>query len=182
MRSSTMLPSDALAGDQNSDERVLVLSDSNKSSNVYSAEHHEAAIKLQALQRGRAVRNELHAGRRQLSFMSTSQIEANFSADGQELVEPSALEGSQIEGTDLGIVIQGVEAMEGQGGGGQVNEGRVEEVLSATMNDSVLVNQGRVTDDDARPTIDDSDDRANGEGERPALMSNDSITGEAPET
>ena len=183
MRSSTLLPSDALAGDQINDERVLVLSESCKPSNIYSAEHHEAAIKLQALQRGRAVRNELHTGRRQLSFMSSSQIEANFSADGQELVEPSALEGSQIEGgTDLGIMIQGVEATEGQGGEGQVDEGRVEEVLAATMNDSVLVNQGRVTDDDARPTIDDSDDRANGEGERPALMSNDSITGEAPET
>lgn len=187
MRSSTMLPSDALAGDQNNDERVLVLSDSCKPSNFYSAEHHEAAIKLQALQRGRAVRNELHAGRRQLSFMSSSQIEANFSADGQELVEPSALEGSQIEGTDLGMMMQGVEAMEGQGGGGQVDEGRIDEVLAATMNmnDSVLVNQGRVTDDcandDARPTVDNRDDKANDEGEGPALMSNDSITGEAPE-
>jgi hypothetical protein len=170
--------------------------DSNPPVKVYAAEHNEAAIKLQALQRGRAVRKELHSGRRQLSFMSSSHIEANFSLDGDgeklDLVEPSVLEEIRSDETVIERVPEaeeGLQTGEGQDNQGEIDQGQVDEgQVDQGQVDEGLVdehfNNGRVNDghvEDERPTVDDVDEIAKVEGERPALMSNDSLTGEAPD-
>jgi len=62
---------------------------------------------------------------------------------------------------------------------GQVDEGQVEEGLVDEHFNNGQVNDGHVEDE--RPTVDDVDEIAKVEGERPALMSNDSLTGEAPD-
>jgi hypothetical protein len=175
---------------------LQLATDSNPPVKVYAAEHNEAAIKLQALQRGRAVRKELHSGRRQLSFMSSSHIEANFSLDGdgekQDLVEPSVLEEIRSDETVIERVPEAEEGLQtregqdnqgeidqGQVDEGQVDEGQVEEGLVDEHFNNGQVNDGHVEDE--RPTVDDVDEIAKVEGERPALMSNDSLTGEAPD-
>jgi hypothetical protein len=167
---------------------IELATDSNPSAKVYAAEHNEAAIKLQALQRGRAVRKELNTGRRQLSFMSTSQIEANFSLDGdgekQDLVEPSVLEEIRSDET---VIEREPEVEEGlQAGEGQVDpglsdqrlndQGHADEILNNNENFDVnLVNNGH--DEDRKPTVveTDADDTAENVEVGAPLMSNDSL-------
>jgi hypothetical protein len=148
------------------------------SNKVYADEHHQAAIKLQALQRGRAVRQELLVGRRQLSFMSSSQIEANFSLDGgnepQVLIEPSTLDGNESQ----------MEVIGKREGEERVEEETIDQQTVDIVTD--VLGEEQHEDNVVKPSLDtvnveEGGSEGDGDGEAPpALMSNDSLTGEAP--